>query len=358
VVVDEDMMDVKELMRSMVDLEASDLHLKTGSPPMVRVHGELRPIPGSALGADEVRRALETLTDAGQQQVFDSSWELDFSYQLADQVRFRVNAARERSHVSLSFRLIPLAIPALDSLGLPPVCAALATRRRGLVLVTGPTGSGKSTTLAAMIDHLNHVDARRVVTIEDPIEYLYRDDRCVITQRELGTDTRSFALAARQALRQDPDVLLVGEMRDADTIAACLTAAETGHLVLSTLHTNSGPQTIDRIVDVFPPHQQSQIRMQLSLALEAVLAQLLLPRVDRPGRVPAMEVMLATPAIRNLIREGKTHQMASVIQTGAQFGMQTLDQSLTNLVRSGRITQAVAEEHASSPDSLRALSGA
>jgi twitching motility protein PilT len=209
-----------------------------------------------------------------------------------------------------------------------------------------------------MIDHLNHSEARRVVTIEDPIEYLYRDDRCVITQRELGTDTRSFALAARQALRQDPDVLLVGEMRDAETIAACLTAAETGHLVLSTLHTNSGPQTIDRIVDVFPPHQQSQIRMQLSLALEAVLAQLLLPRVDRPGRIPAMEVMLATPAIRNLIREGKTHQMASVIQTGAQFGMQTLDQSLTNLVRSGWITQAIAEEHASSPDSLRALSGA
>jgi twitching motility protein PilT len=358
VVVVEDMMDVRELLRSMVDLEASDLHLKAGSPPMVRIHGELRPIAGSAWRAEEVRRALESLTDPGQQQAFDSAWELDFSYQLADQVRFRVNAARERSQVSLSFRLIPLAIPALDSLGLPAVCASLATRRRGLVLVTGPTGSGKSTTLAAMIDHLNHSEARRVVTIEDPIEYLYRDDRCVITQRELGTDTRSFALAARQALRQDPDVLLVGEMRDADTIAACLTAAETGHLVLSTLHTNSGPQTIDRIVDVFPPHQQSQIRMQLSLALEAVLAQLLLPRVDRPGRIPAMEVMLATPAIRNLIREGKTHQMASVIQTGAQFGMQTLDQSLTNLVRSGWITQAIAEEHASSPDSLRALSGA
>ena len=351
-------MDVRELLRSMVDLEASDLHLKAGSPPMVRIHGELRPMAGSACRAEEVRRALESLTDPGQQQAFDSAWELDFSYQLADQVRFRVNAARERSQVSLSFRLIPLAIPALDSLGLPAVCASLATRRRGLVLVTGPTGSGKSTTLAAMIDHLNHSEARRVVTIEDPIEYLYRDDRCVITQRELGTDTRSFALAARQALRQDPDVLLVGEMRDADTIAACLTAAETGHLVLSTLHTNSGPQTIDRIVDVFPPHQQSQIRMQLSLALEAVLAQLLMPRVDRPGRIPAMEVMLATPAIRNLIREGKTHQMASVIQTGAQFGMQTLDQSLTNLVRSGWITQAIAEEHASSPDSLRALSGA
>jgi twitching motility protein PilT len=347
-------MELEPLLHTVVQLGASDLHLKVGSPPIVRVHGELRPLDGAELTAEQVRRGLESLTDAAQRQAFDSTWELDFSYQLAEEVRFRVNAARERSRVSLSFRLIPLNVPDLEGLGLPAICASLATRRRGLVLVTGPTGSGKSTTLAAMIDHLNHADARRVVTIEDPIEYLYRDDRCVITQRELGTDTRSFALAARQALRQDPDVLLVGEMRDAETIAACLTAAETGHLVLSTLHTNSGPQTIDRIVDVFPPHQQGQIRMQLSLTLEAVLAQLLLPRLDRPGRVAAMEVMLATPAVRNLIREGKTHQMASVVQTGAQYGMQTLDQSLAGLVRSGLLAPAVAQEHAANPESLRA----
>ncbi len=347
-------MDIHDLLQRTVQQEASDLHLKVGSRPILRVHGALQAIDG-APEADEgdLRRALEAVASADQCASFDTGWELDFSYQLADEVRFRVNAARERSRVSLAFRRIPLEVPSLESLGLPPVCSALATRRRGLILVTGPTGSGKSTTLAAMLDHLNRLESRRVVTIEDPIEYLYRDDRCVITQRELGSDTRSFALAARQALRQDPDVLLVGEMRDAETIAACLTAAETGHLVLSTLHTNSAPQTIDRIVDVFPPHQQGQIRMQLSLTLEAVLAQVLLPRIDRPGRLPAVEVMIASTAIRNLIREGKTHQMASVLQTSLQQGMQTLDQSLRQLVRAGQIDPEVAREYASSADALR-----
>ena len=347
-------MELAPLLHAMTDLEASDLHLKAGSPPVLRIHGELRPMEGAPGWAEaDLQRAFAGVTDAAQRAAFESHWELDFSYQLADQVRFRVNAARERSRLSLSFRRIPLAIPALDGLGLPAICGTLALRRRGLVLVTGPTGSGKSTTLAAMIDHLNHQEARRVVTIEDPIEYLYRDDRCVITQRELGTDTRSFATAARQALRQDPDVLLVGEMRDAETISACLTAAETGHLVLSTLHTNSGPQTIDRIVDVFPPHQQGQLRMQLSLTLEAVLAQILLPTADGSGRVPAVEVMLATTAIRNLIREGKTHQMGSVIQTGAQIGMQTLDASLGHLVRQGTVRMETAAEFATAPDTLR-----
>jgi twitching motility protein PilT len=348
-------MELADLLHDLTGLEASDLHLKVGSPPTLRIHGELRPMEGADAWTEaDVRRAFESITDASQRQAFETQWELDFSYQLADEVRFRVNAARERSRTSLSFRRIPLAIPPLETLGLPGLCAGLALRRRGLVLVTGPTGSGKSTTLAAMIDHLNRLEARRVVTIEDPIEYLYRDDRCVITQRELGSDTHSFASAARQSLRQDPDVLLVGEMRDAETIAACLTAAETGHLVLSTLHTNSAPQTIDRIVDVFPPHQQGQVRMQLSLTLEAILAQLLLPRADGRGRVPAMEVMLATPAVRNLIREGKTHQMASVIQTGVQIGMQTIDQSLRVLVRAGEVLPEVAQEFASSPDALRA----
>jgi len=347
-------MELAQLLHTLTELDASDLHLKVGSPPFLRVHGDLQPMAGAEAWTEaDIRRAFDSVTEPTQRQTFEAQWELDFSYQLADEVRFRVNAARERSRLSLSFRRIPLEIPALDLLGLPPLCSTLALRRRGLILVTGPTGSGKSTTLAAMIDHLNHQEARRVVTIEDPIEYLYRDDRCVITQRELGTDTRSFATAARQALRQDPDVLLVGEMRDAETIAACLTAAETGHLVLSTLHTNSGPQTIDRIVDVFPPHQQGQVRMQLSLTLEAVLAQLLLPRSDGQGRVPVVEVMLASAAIRNLIREGKTHQMASVIQTGAQIGMQTIDQSLRELVRAGRLRPETALEYASGPDALR-----
>jgi twitching motility protein PilT len=348
-------MDIRELLQSTVRLEASDLHLKVGSPPILRVHGELQSLDGQApVGETDLRRALDSIASPAQLQAFEGSWELDFSYQLADEVRFRVNAARERSRISLAFRRIPLDVPLMEDLGLPPVCASLALRRRGLILVTGPTGSGKSTTLAAMVDHLNRQESRRVVTIEDPIEYLYRDDRCVITQRELGSDTHSFALAARQALRQDPDVLLVGEMRDAETIAACLTAAETGHLVLSTLHTNSAPQTIDRIVDVFPPHQQGQVRMQLSLTLEAVLAQVLLPRADRPGRVPAVEVMIATPAIRNLIREGKTHQMLSVLQTGVQQSMQTLDQSLRQLVVSGLVAETTAREYATAGETLRA----
>jgi len=349
-------MDIRELLHTTAAQGASDLHLKSGALPVLRMHGELLRVEGGVpWSAEDMRGAFEALTDPRQQEAFDANWELDFSYQLGEEVRFRVNAARERSRLSLAFRRIPLEIPSLDSLNLPAVCAALALRRRGLILVTGPTGSGKSTTLAAMIDYLNHTEPRRIVTVEDPIEYLYRDDRCVITQRELGVDTRSFALATRQALRQDPDVILVGEMRDPETIAACLTAAETGHLVFSTLHTNSGPQTIDRIVNVFPPHQQPQVRMQLSLTLEAVLAQLLLPRADRSGRVPAMEVMLATAPIRNLVREGKTHQMPSVIQTGSQSGMQTLDQSLRDLLRSEQITPETAQEYASSPDALRAL---
>ncbi|HSB88934.1 MAG TPA: type IV pilus twitching motility protein PilT [Anaerolineales bacterium] len=347
-------MDLENLLHALSALDASDLHLKVGSPPFARVHGELVPVADAGpMSEDDLRQAFEAVTEPSQRTVFETQWELDFSYQLADEVRFRVNAARERGRLGLSFRRIPIVIPPLESLGVPPLCETLALRRRGLILVTGPTGSGKSTTLAAMIDHLNHREARRVVTIEDPIEYLYRDDRCVITQRELGGDTHSFAAATRQALRQDPDVLLVGEMRDPETIAACLTAAETGHLVLSTLHTNNGPQTIDRIVDVFPPHQQGQVRMQLSLTLEAVLAQLLLPRADGRGRVPAVEVMLASPAIRNLIREGKTHQMGSVIQTGSQAGMQTIDQSLRDLLRTGRIRAETAMEYASSPDALR-----
>ncbi len=257
--------------------------------------------------------------------------------------------------LSLSFRRIALQIPALEALGLPALCGELAERPQGLVLVTGPTGSGKSTTLAAMIDHINQTQRRRIVTVEDPVEYIYQDQLSVITQREIGRDTLSFSGATRQALRQDPDVILVGEMRDLETMAACLTAAETGHLVLSTLHTNSGPQTIDRIVDAFPPYQQSQVRMQLSLTLAAVISQHLFARADGAGRVAAVELMLANTAIRNLIREGKTHQMLNVIQTGRNAGMQTMDQALADLTRSGRIELQDAQAHASDVDTFLSL---
>jgi twitching motility protein PilT len=347
-----------ELLELMHERQASDLHLKVGAPPVLRIHGELAPIPDAPVtDRTAIEAAFAHLASDDLRQQFQSQLELDFSFELPGRARFRINASRQQGELSLAIRRISLAIPALEELGLPAICATLALKRRGLILVTGPTGSGKSTTLAAMIDHLNRRQARRIITIEDPIEYHYQDQRSFITQRELGRDTRSFAIATKYALRQDPDVILVGEMRDPDTIAACLTAAETGHLVMSTLHTNSCPQTIDRIVDSFAPHQQGQIRMQLSLTLEAVLAQTLLPRLGGDGRVAAVEVMLLNPAVRNLIREGKTHQIMNVIQTGAQSGMQTLEHSLRSLADQGLIDRQMALEYALDPDSLRALWG-
>ncbi len=316
---------------------ASDLHLKTGSPPVLRVDGRLEvPADKPILDTEDMRTLFQELTNEAQRQQFDEDLEMDFSFQRGDLERYRVNAAMQMGELSISMRRFILEVPALDTLGLPPLCGELALRQQGLVLVTGPTGSGKSTTLAAMIQHINQTTARRIVTVEDPVEYVYGDQKSVITQREIGRDTHSFALAARQALRQDPDVILVGEMRDPETMAACLTAAETGHLVLSTLHTNSGAQSIDRIVDSFPPHQQSQIRMQLSLTLVAVISQRLLPRADGPGRIPAVELMLANSAIRNLTREGKTHQIANAIQAGRDVGMQSMEQALVDLVRGDR----------------------
>jgi twitching motility protein PilT len=345
-----------DLLMLVREKQASDLHLKLGSHPILRVDGRLllaedRPL----LGQEELSVLFQELTTESQRRQFADESELDFSYQEDSQDRYRVNAAMQMGSLSLSLRRFSMEIPDLDALGLPPICGELALRSQGLILVTGPTGSGKSTTLAGMIQHINRTFARRIVTVEDPVEYIYRDELSVITQREIGRDTKSFAIATRQALRQDPGVILVGEMRDPETISACLTAAETGHLVLSTLHTNNGPQTIDRIVDSFPPHQQMQIRMQLSLTLEAVISQRLLPRADGTGRMPAVEVMLASPAIRNLTREGKTHLIANAIQTARESGMQTMEQSLVDLVRGGLVELSEARLYAVDSETFRSL---
>lgn len=347
---------LEDLLKVTQERQASDLHLKTGSHPVLRIDGQLEILTDwPALSADQVTLIFQELTTGEQRQAFERDFELDFSIQVAHEARYRVNAAYQMGSISLALRRFPLIVPKLSQLGLPDICASLTLRKQGLILVTGPTGSGKSTTLAAMIQHINQTQARRIVTIEDPIEYVYEDEHSVITQREIGRDTLSFAVAARQALRQDPDVILVGEMRDSETMAACLTAAETGHLVLSTLHTNSGPQTIDRILDTFPPHQQNQVRMQLSLTLTAVISQRLLLRADGHGRLPAVELMLANPAIRNLIREGKTHQMANVIQTGREVGMQTMEQALFDLVHEGRISHEQASVYANDREALHSL---
>ena len=351
-------MNTQKLLRIMAQREASDLHLKPGAHPTLRVHGKLIHLEDfSPLSTHDLESVFSSMTSKSQQREFEETGELDFSYQTESDLRFRVNASLQRGEISLALRRVSLDIPDLEDLHLPPLCGELALRKRGLILVTGPTGSGKSTTLAAMIEHLNQREARRIVTVEDPIEFLYQDKRSFITQRELGADTRSFAVAARQALRQDPDVILVGEMRDPETMAACITAAETGHLVLSTLHTNSAPQSVDRIVDSFPPHQQNQIRMQLSLTLQAILAQRLLSRLDGSGRVPILEIMLANNAIRNLIREGKTHQMRNVMQTSVKEGMQTMERALQTRYRQGRIDLDTALANANDPGNLRSLLG-
>jgi twitching motility protein PilT len=349
-------MDIDSLLQYTVEQNASDLHLRVGSAPIIRVHGSLISLKDrSPLTPEDTKAALEQITTEQLRRRFASDWDLDFSYGVSGTGRFRVNASIQRGSVSIAFRRIGLMIPSIDELCLPTICKTLALKRNGLILVTGPTGTGKSTTLAAMIDHINLHDSRLIVTIEDPIEYVYQDHRSVITQREVGRDTHSFATALRSALRQDVDVLMVGEMRDLETMAACLTAAETGHLVLSTLHTSSAPTTIDRIIDSFPPHQQDQIRMQLSLTLQAVLSQILLPRIDEGGRVPVVEVMVATDAIRNLIREGKTHQMANMIQTGAQHSMQTLEQALKEIYLRHWISLEDALSAANNPSALRSL---
>ncbi len=315
---------------------ASDVHIVVGLPPIFRIDGVLVPMEGEPITPQNAKRLIFSVTDEKQRNKFLSEKELDFAYALTDELRFRVNLFFERGNVGAAFRIIPNRIRSIEELELPLVLKELAKKDRGLVLVTGPTGSGKNTTLAAMLDFINTNYSKRIVTIENPTEYLHTHKKSVITQREVGSDTDSFAEAIRRVLRQDPDVILIGEMRDLETISAAITAAETGHLVMSTLHTPDAPQSIDRIIDVFPPSQQHQIRMQLSVVLEGIIAQRLLPRVGG-GRIVATEVLVGTPAVRNLIREGKTEQLYSVIQTGARFGMHTMDQDLVRLYRSGRI---------------------
>lgn len=326
-------------LETMLAMEASDLHLTVGAPPTVRVAGSLRPIPGAPkLDSPSLQRIMYAILTQQQREVFEERLELDFSYSLPGRARFRVNMYLQRESVGAAFRVIPFEIKNLDSLGIPPIVASFPSLPRGFVLVTGPTGSGKSTTLAALIDIANTTRHDHIMTVEDPIEFLHRHRNCLVNQREVGTDTLSFAEALKHVLRQDPDIILVGEMRDLETIQVALTAAETGHLVFATLHTQDAAQTVDRIIDVFPPHQQQQIRQQLAGTLQGVVCQTLCKTADGRGRVAAVEVMVATPAIRNLIREGKTHQIYSAMQAGAQHGMQTLDQHLAELVKSHRIT--------------------
>ena len=343
-------------LRSVVAARASDLHITVGAAPMIRVDGALTPAGSTQPWSSErTRQALYSLLDDRQKQQFERELELDFAFTVSANSRFRVNIYQQRGSVGAAFRLIPTEIKNLRDLGVPESVAHLSQLPRGLVLVTGPTGSGKSTTLAALIDLVNSTRADHIVTVEDPIEFMHVHKRSIVNQREVGHDTHSFNNALKHVLRQDPDVILIGELRDLETISVALTAAETGHLVFATLHTQDAPQTIDRVIDVFPPHQQQQIRAQLAATLQGVICQTLVKRASGTGRAVATEVMLTTPAIANLIREGKTYQIGSMMQAGKGSGMHTMDQHLAELVDSGTITRTVALEKAHDPDGLTRL---
>lgn len=346
---------IDDLLRIVVEKGASDLHICVGVPPIVRVDGELEPLNYERFEPAQSQRMMYDILSDEQIQRFEAQLELDFSYSLAKVARFRVNIFKDKGAVAGAFRLIATKIPTIKDLGLPPVLEELTRKPRGLVIVTGPTGSGKSTTLAAMINQMNNERSAHIITIEDPIEYLHQHKYCVINQREVGQDTHEFANALRAALREDPDVILVGEMRDLETMSNAIRAAETGHLVFATLHTNSAAQTVDRIVDSFPAAQQDQVRLMLSNSLQAVLCQQLLPRAGMPGRVCAMEIMIATPAIRNLIREAKSHQITSIIQTSSNVGMMTMDQHLRELYARGIITYDDALVRAMNPEELKKM---
>jgi twitching motility protein PilT len=362
VVVDDSMPDVElhvnDLLKRVVDLGGSDLHLTSGIPPSVRVHGGIKPLTEfPVMTPSEIRRMIYAILTQKQRERFENDLELDTSHSVPHLGRFRVNVFLQRDSVGSVMRVIPFEVVPFEKLGLPQSVLQFAHLPRGLVLVTGPTGSGKSTTLASMVDIVNSSKPCHIMTVEDPIEFLHNHKTAVVNQREVGEDTYSFAAALKHVLRQDPDVILVGEMRDLETIHTALTAAETGHLVFATLHTQDAPQSVDRIIDVFPAHQQQQVRTQLASALQGIVTQQLVPRHDGRGRAVAAEVLVATPAVRNLIREGKTHQIYSAMQAGGKFGMQTMDTSLAGLVRSGAISMELALERCANESDLRRLAG-
>lgn len=349
---------MQQLLREAVERKASDLHITVGVPPILRINGSLIHLEQPKLLVADTEALLREITTEEQRDRFQERGELDFSFAIKGISRFRVNAFKQRGSVAIVTRIVANKIPTLDQLGHPEILKALAREPRGMVLVTGPTGSGKSTTLAAMIDLINQERDCHIITLEDPIEYLHRHKHSIVNQREIYADTQSFANALRASLREDPDVILVGEMRDAETIGTAITAAETGHLVLTTLHTSDAAQTIDRIIDSFPPYQQQQIRLQLSMSLQGIIAQQLLPRLDGTGRIAALEILVATPAIRNLIREGKSHQIPSMIQTGAKFGMQAMDNSLRDLYCRGIVSQEEALIRAQDKENFMRLTNA
>lgn len=346
------MYSLEELLTESVRRKASDVHLTVGKPPVFRVDGQMREVPGEKLRPEELKSLILPIVDENHHAELEREGETDFAYSVSGVGRFRVNVYRQRGTYAAALRILPYEIPQPEDLGIPPEVVDLTEKKRGLVLVTGPTGSGKSTTLASLIHTINERYSRHIITLEDPIEYLHRHGKSMVNQREIGSDSRTYAHALRAALRQDPDVILVGEMRDLETISTAITAAETGHLVFSTLHTIGADKTIDRIIDVFPPSQQQQIRIQLAAVLECIISQQLLPRQDMLGRVAALEILFVNPAVRNLIREGKTFQISSVMQTGKKLGMQTMDDALYRLFQEQKIGAGEAVSYAQNPSEM------
>ncbi len=351
------MLSLEDLLKKTLEFSASDLHLTVGIPPTIRKNGRLSTIGEEKLMPSDTEALVRNMLNDEQWRKYQEAGELDLSFSLKGMGRFRVNVYKQRGTCCAAIRMVNLVIPSVEELGLPGIVTDMSKKTKGMILVTGPTGSGKSTTLALIIDLINKNRDCHILTLEDPIEYLHKHNKSIVNQREIGNDSHSYSAALRAALREDPDVILVGEMRDTETIAIAVTAAETGHLVLSTLHTIGAANTIDRIIDVFPPYQQQQIKVQLSTVIQSVISQQLLPRKDKPGRVPAIEIMVATPAVRNLIREGKTYQINSQIQTGAKFGMQAMDSSLASLYRKGIISQEDAMTYAMDPDNIMRYMG-